>query len=153
MKSVLSAAPSIGGTPAPGQTLTCKPGVSTTGGVTLSLRLAARYQGNRRGHGLDLHGQSGDVSHHLQCRVIATTAAGSESATSAFVTVPAGGLGTISETRGRRAPRRARRGQRAADVLRASRGQVHASSCVLTVLGDPAREPRCGAGGAAKHVA
>src|SRR5262249_27234836 len=39
-----------------------------------------------------------DVSRHLQCRVTATTAEGSKSATSAFVTVPAGGLGTISET-------------------------------------------------------
>jgi hypothetical protein len=89
--------PSIVGTPAPGQALTCRPGVSASG-----VALAYAWLRDTRA----IAGASGpvymvgydDVSHHLQCRVTATTAAGSLSANSAFVTVPAGGLGTISET-------------------------------------------------------
>ncbi|HEY2767716.1 MAG TPA: hypothetical protein VGI76_05630, partial [Solirubrobacteraceae bacterium] len=90
--------PSIGGTPAPGQRLTCKPGVTSTIASTLA------YAWLRDTHAIGGAGAStytvaaADVSHHLQCRVTATTAEGSKSATSAFVTVPAGGLGTISET-------------------------------------------------------
>lgn len=91
--------PSIAGTPAPGQPLTCRSGVSASG-VTLAyawLRDTRVIAG--AGGAASAYLVSGaDVSHHLQCRVTATTAAGSVSATSAFVTVPAGGLGTISET-------------------------------------------------------
>jgi hypothetical protein len=91
--------PSISGIPAAGQQLTCKSGVSSsTTGVTLAyawLRDSAPIAGaNAAGY---LVGAA-DVTHHLQCRVTATTAEGSKSATSAFVTVPAGGLGTIYET-------------------------------------------------------
>jgi Alpha galactosidase A/Alpha galactosidase C-terminal beta sandwich domain len=89
--------PSITGTPAPGQTLTCASGVSTTG-VTLTYAWL-RDSRTIAGAGAPTYGVGGqDVSHHLQCRVTATTTAGSLSATSAFVTVPAGGVGTISET-------------------------------------------------------
>lgn len=91
--------PSIAGTPAPGQPLTCRSGVSASG-VTLAyawLRDTRVIAG--AGGAASAYLVSGaDVSHHLQCRVTVTTAAGSVSATSAFVTVPAGGLGTISET-------------------------------------------------------
>jgi hypothetical protein len=90
--------PSISGTPAPGQRLTCKSGVSTTAGVTLAyawLRNGAAIAGASAS---TYTVTSADVSRHLQCKVTATTAEGSKSTTSAFVTVPAGGLGTISET-------------------------------------------------------
>jgi hypothetical protein len=90
--------PSIGGIPAAGQTLTCRPGVSTSTGVTLTyawLRDTRTVAGAAKA----TYGVGGaDTSHDLQCRVTATTTAGSESANSSFVTVPAGGLGTISET-------------------------------------------------------
>ncbi len=90
--------PSIAGIPAPGQRLTCKSGVGTSEGV------AVAYQWLRNTHAIGGAGEAGytvgneDVSQHLQCRVTATTSEGSRSATSSFVTVPAGGLGTISET-------------------------------------------------------
>jgi hypothetical protein len=89
--------PSIGGLPARGQRLTCKSGVSASG-VILSyawLRDTAAIAGAT---GSTYTVSSADVSHHLQCRVTATNAAGSASATSSFVTVPAGGLGSIAET-------------------------------------------------------
>jgi Alpha galactosidase A/Alpha galactosidase C-terminal beta sandwich domain len=93
--------PSIAGAPAPGQRLTCRPGVSA--GVSASdVALTYAWLRDTRaiaGASGSTYGVGGeDVSHHLQCRVTATTAAGSVSANSAFVTVPAGGLGTISET-------------------------------------------------------
>lgn len=92
--------PSIGGIPAPGQRLTCKSGVSGSGASSATLsyawlrdtRAISGASGSTYGVG------SADVSHHLQCRVTATNAGGSASAISAFVTVPAGGLGAISET-------------------------------------------------------
>jgi hypothetical protein len=90
--------PSISGTPAPGQRLTCKSGVTATSGVTLAyvwLRNNAAIAGATAS---TYTVTSADVSRHLQCKVTATTAEGSKSTTSAFVTVPAGGLGTISET-------------------------------------------------------
>jgi hypothetical protein len=92
--------PSISGIPARGQKLTCKSGVSGSGasGATLTyawLRDTAAISG---AGGSSYTVSSADVSHHLQCRVTAANAAGSASASSAFVTVPAGGLGSISET-------------------------------------------------------
>jgi hypothetical protein len=96
--NVVEPHPSIGGTPAPGQRLSCKSGVTTTTGVTLAyawLRDTRAIAG--AGASTYVVG-SADVSHHLQCRVSASTTEGTRSATSAFVTVPAGGLGTISET-------------------------------------------------------
>ncbi len=90
--------PSIAGPPAPGQLLTCRSGVSASNGVTLAYAWL-RDTRTIAGAGAPTYGVgSADVSHHLQCRVTATTAAGSVSANSAFVTVPAGGLGTILES-------------------------------------------------------
>jgi hypothetical protein len=90
--------PSIGGIPALGQHLTCKSGVSS-GGATLSYAWLRDTRAIAGAGGTSYLVGSADVSHHLQCRVTATNAAGSASATSAFVTVPAGGLGSISETK------------------------------------------------------
>jgi hypothetical protein len=93
--------PSIGGIPARGQRLTCKPGVSGSGsgtGVTIAYAWLRDTQGIAGASGSTYMVSSADVTHHLQCRVTATNAAGSASASSAFVTVPAGGLGSISET-------------------------------------------------------
>jgi hypothetical protein len=92
--------PSISGIPAPGQHLTCKSGVSGSGAssATLSYAWLRDTKAISGANGSSYLVVSGDVSHHLQCRVSATNAGGSMSATSAFVTVPAGGLGAISET-------------------------------------------------------
>ncbi len=92
--------PSISGIPAPGQRLTCKSGVSGSGAssATLSYAWLRNAKGISGASGSTYVVGSADVSHHLQCRVTATNAGGSTSATSAFVTVPAGGLGAISET-------------------------------------------------------
>ncbi len=92
--------PSIGGIPAPGQKLTCKSGVSGSGAssATLSYAWLRDTRAISGASGSTYVVASADVTHHLQCRVTATNAGGSVSATSAFVTVPAGGLGTISET-------------------------------------------------------
>jgi hypothetical protein len=92
--------PSIGGLPALGQRLTCKSGVSGSGAssATLSYAWLRDTRAISGASGSTYVVGSADVSHHLQCRVSATNAGGSASATSAFVTVPAGGLGAISET-------------------------------------------------------
>jgi hypothetical protein len=92
--------PSIGGIPARGQRLTCKSGVSGTGAsaATLSYAWLRDTKAIAGANGSTYVVASADVSHHLQCRVTATNAGGSASATSAFVNVPAGGLGSISET-------------------------------------------------------
>ncbi len=92
--------PSISGIPAPGQRLTCKSGVSGSGAsnATLSYAWLRDTKAISGASGSTYAVGGGDVSHHLQCRVTATNAGGSASATSSFVTVPAGGLGAISET-------------------------------------------------------
>jgi len=92
--------PSIGGIPAPGQRLTCKSGVSGSGAssATLSYAWLRDTRGISGASGSTYVVGSADVTHHLQCRVTATNAGGSASATSAFVTVPACGIGAISET-------------------------------------------------------
>jgi hypothetical protein len=92
--------PSISGLPAPGQRLTCKSGVSGSGAssATVSYAWLRNTKAISGANGATYVVGSADVSRHLQCRVTATNAGGSASATSAFVTVPAGGLGAISET-------------------------------------------------------
>ncbi len=96
--NLVEAHPSISGTPAPGQHLTCKAGVTAGTGVTLAYAWLRDTKTISGASASTYVVSSADVSHHLQCRVTATTAEGSKSETSAFVTVPAGGLGTISET-------------------------------------------------------
>jgi Alpha galactosidase A/Alpha galactosidase C-terminal beta sandwich domain len=89
--------PSIAGIPAPGQRLTCRSGV-TAGDVALTYAWLRDLTTIAGASGSTYLVGEADVTHHLQCRVTATTAEGSKSATSVFVTVPAGGLGAVSET-------------------------------------------------------
>ncbi len=83
--------PSLSGTPAPGQTLTCHANVESSGGVTLTyawLRETVPVAGSTS----STYAVKGrDSGHHLQCVVTATNGGGSASASSSFVTVPAGG--------------------------------------------------------------
>jgi hypothetical protein len=83
--------PSITGTPANGQTLTCHPGLPTGAMAQLTyawLRDQIPIPG-ASGSTYAVKGQ--DTGHHLQCEVTATDGGGSASAKSAFVTIPVGG--------------------------------------------------------------
>ena len=83
--------PSITGTPANGQTLSCHAGLPA--GATAQLTYAwLRDQipiPGASGSTYQVKGQ--DTGHHLQCEVTATDGGGSVSAKSAFVTIPVGG--------------------------------------------------------------
>jgi Alpha galactosidase A/Alpha galactosidase C-terminal beta sandwich domain len=80
--------PSISGTPAVGQKLTCQSGVSSTSGAKLAyswirdlIPIAEASSSTYTPRGVDSGG-------HLQCKVTATNGGGSASATSSFVTIP-----------------------------------------------------------------
>jgi hypothetical protein len=88
--AIVAPNPSIAGTPAVGQRLTCNPG--TPAGVTLAyawLRDQVPIAG-RTASTYTVQGQ--DSGHHLQCQVTTTDAGGSATAKSAFVTIPVGGV-------------------------------------------------------------
>jgi hypothetical protein len=84
--------PSITGTPASGQTLTCHPGLPAGASAQLTyawLRDLIPIAG-ATGSSYGVKGQ--DTGHHLQCQVTATDGGGSATAKSAFVTIPVGGV-------------------------------------------------------------
>jgi hypothetical protein len=84
--------PSITGTPASGQTLTCHPGLPAGASAQLTyawLRDLIPIAG-ATGSSYGVKGQ--DTGHHLQCQVTATDGGGSFTAKSAFVTIPVGGV-------------------------------------------------------------
>jgi photosystem II stability/assembly factor-like uncharacterized protein len=84
--------PSITGTPANGQLLTCHAGLPAGASAQLSyawLRDLIPIPG-ATGSTYTVKGQ--DTGHHLQCQVTATDGGGSASARSAFVTIPVGGV-------------------------------------------------------------
>ncbi len=83
--------PSITGTPANGQKLTCHPGTPSGSPAQLSyewLRDLIPIAGASNSTYM-VKGQ--DTGHHLQCRVEATDGGGSATANSGFVTIPVGG--------------------------------------------------------------
>ncbi|MGH2865309.1 MAG: hypothetical protein ACRDJX_08695 [Solirubrobacteraceae bacterium] len=84
--------PSIAGTPAVGQKLTCNAGTPTGSSAKLSYAWV-RDQipiAGATGSTYTVKGQ--DSGHHLQCQVTATDGGGSGSALSGFVTIPVGGV-------------------------------------------------------------
>jgi len=90
--AVIHPHPSISGTPASGQRLTCHSGVSSGSGATVSyawLRDSIVIPG---ASSATYAVKDIDSGHHLQCQVTATDGGGSATARSAFVTVPAGGV-------------------------------------------------------------
>lgn len=91
--------PSISGTPANGQRLTCHPGLPAGAAAQLAyawLRDQIPIQGAIAST-YTVKGQ--DSGHHLQCEVTATDGGGSASAKSAFVTIPVGGVpSSVGET-------------------------------------------------------
>jgi hypothetical protein len=88
--------PSILGTPALGSQLTCQSGVPSDAAVQLSYLWLRELEPIAGAIGPTYPVKAADEGHHLQCRVIASDAAGSASATSAFVSVPFQGLPVAS---------------------------------------------------------
>jgi hypothetical protein len=84
--------PSIAGTPANGQQLTCHANLPTGASAQLSYAWLRDLVpiGGATGSTYTVKGQ--DTGHHLQCQVTATDGGGRASGTSAFVTIPVGGV-------------------------------------------------------------
>lgn len=91
--------PSITGTPANGQRLTCHPGLPQ--GASAQLTYAwLRDQVPIAGATSSTYTVKGqDTGHHLQCQVTATNGGGTVTANSSFVTIPVGGVpASVGET-------------------------------------------------------
>ncbi len=90
---ILQPHPSISGTPAIGQRLTCHPNTSPSG---ISAQLSYAWVadlipiGGATGSTYQVRGRDG--GHHLQCQVTTLDGGGSATAKSAFVTIPMGGV-------------------------------------------------------------
>ncbi len=82
--------PSITGTPANGQVLTCHPGTPAGTQLTYAWLRDLIPIAGATGSNYTVKGQ--DTGHHLQCQVTATDGGGSATASSAFVTIPVGGV-------------------------------------------------------------
>lgn len=99
MVSIVRPHPSIAGVPGVGERLRCVSGLPAETPATLTyvwVRDATVIAGATTSSYLV---KAADAKHHLQCRVTATNAAGSATAGSAFVAVPAGGvLAAVGET-------------------------------------------------------
>ncbi len=98
---ILQPHPSITGTPAIGQRLTCHPN-TTPSGITGQLTYAWVADlvpvGGATGSTYQVRGRDG--GHHLQCQVTTVDGGGSATAKSAFVTIPMGGVPvSVGETR------------------------------------------------------
>ncbi|HEY1458398.1 MAG TPA: hypothetical protein VGF15_07755 [Solirubrobacteraceae bacterium] len=97
--TIVHPSPSIAGVPAMGERLRCLSGISSTATVSLTyawLRDSSTISGAKSSTYTIV---STDAKHHLQCRVSATDVAGSATAYSPFVAVPAQGvLAAVGET-------------------------------------------------------
>jgi hypothetical protein len=84
--------PSISGTPANGQQLTCHANLPTGDSAQLSYAWLRDLIpiGGANASTYTVKGQ--DTGHHLQCQVTATDGGGSATASSSFVTIPVGGV-------------------------------------------------------------
>jgi hypothetical protein len=87
---VVHPSPYILGLPANGVRLYCQPGTSGSATLTYAWVRDATVIAGATGSSYVVTGA--DAQHHLQCRVTATNAAGSATASSAFVAVPAMGV-------------------------------------------------------------
>jgi hypothetical protein len=88
--------PSITGTPAVGQRLTCRPGVPSGSTAQLSYLWLRNLLAIRGASGSTYTVKGGDTGRHLQCQVTARNAGGSATARSAFVTIPVQGVPSSS---------------------------------------------------------
>ncbi|HLM87131.1 MAG TPA: fibronectin type III domain-containing protein [Solirubrobacteraceae bacterium] len=83
--------PSITGTPAVGQRLTCQPGTPSGSEGELSYAWLRDQIPIPSASASTYTVKGQDSGHHLQCQVTATDGGGSKTAKSSFVTIPAGG--------------------------------------------------------------
>jgi len=91
--------PSISGTPGPGQRLTCHAGTPAGESVRLTYAWLRDQIPIPASTTSSYTIKFQDSGHHLQCQVTATDGGGSATATSGFVTVPAGGApASVGET-------------------------------------------------------
>jgi hypothetical protein len=91
--------PSISGTPASGQRLSCHTGIAEPGGARITYAWLRDLLPIPNATGSTYVVRGGDAGFHIQCQVTATNAGGSASAKSAFVTVPVQGVpAAVGET-------------------------------------------------------
>jgi hypothetical protein len=91
--------PSISGTPAQGQRLTCRPGTPAGASAALAYAWLRDLIPIPGASGSTYQVKGTDTGHHLQCQVTATDGGGSATARSAFVTIPVqGAQASVGET-------------------------------------------------------
>jgi hypothetical protein len=98
-EALVHAQPSISGTPAVGQRLTCHPGTSSASTARLSYAWVRDLIPIPEAAATTYTVKGQDSGHHLQCQVTATDGGGSATEKSAFVTIPVGGApASVGET-------------------------------------------------------
>jgi hypothetical protein len=98
--TVVTPYPSISGVPGVGERMYCNPGVPTNTTATVAYQWVRDTTVIAKATNSSYVIQSADAKHHLQCRVTTTDAAGSATAGSAFVAVPATGIiAAVGETK------------------------------------------------------
>ena len=98
--SLVTPYPSISGVPGVGERMYCNPGVPSGSTATLAYQWVRDSTPIAKATNSSYVIQSADAKHHLQCRVTTTDAAGSITAGSAFVAVPATGIvAAVGETK------------------------------------------------------
>ncbi len=91
--------PSITGTPAAGQRLTCHTGIADAGSARISVAWLRNLLPIPGATASTYVVRPGDAGFHIQCQVTASTAGGNASAKSAFVTIPVQGIpAAVGET-------------------------------------------------------
>jgi hypothetical protein len=97
--ALVSPQPSITGTPAVGQRLTCHPGTSSGASARLSYVWLRDQIPIAEANDVTYTVKGQDSGHHLQCQVTASDGGGSVTKKSAFVTIPIGGVpASVGET-------------------------------------------------------
>ena len=94
----LKPSPSLSGTPAVGNTLTCKSNVTTTASETASYQWLSDTVAIPGATAATYTVAGADASHHLSCQVTIAGDGGSAAATSGFDAIPSQSLGKVLET-------------------------------------------------------
>jgi hypothetical protein len=97
--SLVTPHPTISGVPAVGNRLVCEPGIPSGASATLTYSWVRDSSTIAGAANSTYNVAKADATHHLQCLVTATNAAGSVTGHSAFVAIPATGvLAAVNET-------------------------------------------------------
>jgi hypothetical protein len=94
----LKPSPSLSGTPAVGNTLTCKPNVTTTALETVTYQWLSDTAAIPGATAATYVVTAANASHHLSCQVTISGDGGSASATTGFDAIPSQTLGKVLET-------------------------------------------------------